>query len=198
MIIGLTGGIACGKTTVAAVLKRKSAAVLDADKFAKDIVQKGTNAYNEIISAFGAEILDENGDIDRRALGSLVFNNMEYKKILEGIIHPRVIERMEVEAQNIKKEYPNKIVVFDVPLLFEAGMQDKVDQVWVVAASEETQLKRIMNRRPLTRKEALDRIKSQMPIEEKVKFADVVIYNEGSLEELEEKVKYYWDKYVSS
>lgn len=196
MILGLTGGIACGKTTVAAMLKRKNAAVLDADKTAKEIVQKGTDAYNEIISAFGSDIVDDNGELDRRALASLVFNNMEYKKILENIIHPRVINKMEKEAWEIKKNDPEKIVVLDVPLLLEAGMQDKVDQVWVVAASEETQLKRIINRRSLTRKEALERIKTQMPIEEKVKLADVVIYNEGSFEDLEKKVQYYWDKCI--
>ncbi|MDK2985175.1 MAG: dephospho-CoA kinase [Clostridia bacterium] len=192
LVIGLTGGIASGKTTVATILQELGAAVLDADEVAKKIVQKGKPAYKEIINTFGRKVLTSDGDLNRKLLGKIVFNDEEKRKKLESIIHPRVKEYFLEEIQRIKEKDPQKIIVLDVPLLLESGMETLVDEVWVVAVSEELQIKRIELRDRIGRQEALKRIKAQMPLKEKLKYADRIINAEGTLEDTKRQVVSLW------
>jgi len=192
LVIGLTGGIASGKTTVATILQELGAAVLDADEVAKKIVQKGKPAYKEIIKTFGRKVLTSDGDLNRKLLGKIVFNDEEKRKKLESIIHPRVKEYFLEEIQRIKEKDPQKIIVLDVPLLLESGMETLVDEVWVVAVSEELQIKRIELRDRIGRQEALKRIKAQMPLKEKLKYADRIINAEGTLEDTKRQVVSLW------
>lgn len=192
LVIGLTGGIASGKTTVATILQELGAEVLDADEVAKKIVQKGKPAYKEIINTFGRKVLTSDGDLNRKLLGKIVFNDEEKRKKLESIIHPRVKEYFLEEIQRIKEKDPQKIIVLDVPLLLESGMETLVDEVWVVAVSEELQIKRIELRDRIGRQEALKRIKAQMPLKEKLKYADRIINAEGTLEDTKRQVVSLW------
>ena len=190
MIIGLTGGIASGKSTVSNYLAELGAIIIDADKIAHEIMEKGKTAYWQVIEAFGREILAENGEIDRSRLGKIVFNNLEKKKILEEITHPQVIREMREKIEEYRAE--NKVIVLDVPLLFEAGLDSMVDETWVVYVDRETQLQRLMARDGLSYEEANKRIQAQMSLEKKRDLADFVINNKGNIEDLKRQVLLKW------
>lgn len=190
MIIGLTGGIASGKSTVSAYLAELGAIIIDADKIAHEIMEKGKTAYWQVIEAFGREILAENGEIDRSRLGKIVFNNLEKKKILEEITHPQVIREMREKIEEYRAE--NKVIVLDVPLLFEAGLDSMVDETWVVYVDRETQLQRLIARDGLSYEEANKRIQAQMSLEKKRVLADFVINNKGNIEDLKRQVLLKW------
>lgn len=190
MIIGLTGGIASGKSTVSNYLAELGAIIIDADKIAHEIMEKGKTAYWQVIEAFGREILAENGEIDRSRLGKIVFNNLEKKKILEEITHPQVIREMREKIEEYRAE--NKVIVLDVPLLFEAGLDSMVDETWVVYVDRETQLQRLMARDGLSYEEANKRIQAQMSLEKKRVLADFVINNKGNIEDLKRQVLLKW------
>ena len=184
MIIGLTGGLASGKSTVSKYLAEKGFKVYDADKIAKDIsgkksVQKG------IITTFSNKILDENGNIDRKKLKEIVFENKEKLKQLNAIIHPKVIDFYK----ELKEKNTDEIIFFDVPLLFESGIDKFCDKILVVISDYEIQLNRIVERDKIDRELAEKIIKSQLSNEERIKKADVVIENNSSLEDLFEKVE---------
>lgn len=182
LVIGLTGGIASGKSTISNMLKNMGITVIDADVEARLAVEKGEPAYQKIIAAFGEEILQPNGDIDRPKLGAVIFFDEEKRQILNGIVHPEVRNRMK---QQIEKAIGNKeeVIVLDIPLLFESKLTFMADKTLLVYVDAETQLTRLMERNSLTKEDAEARIHSQMPLSEKVKLAHAVIDNNGTIEE---------------
>ena len=182
LIAGLTGGIASGKSTVSAVLAEAGARVIDADAIAREAARKGTAAYADIVAHFGRGILLPDGEIDRRRLGDIVFNDPVEKKVIESFIHPWVREETARRLERIRGDEPNAVVILDVPLLFEAGMHHGLAEVIVVVVPEAVQLARLMARDRLAPAEALARIRSQMPIEHKKALATRVIDNSGSRE----------------
>ena len=184
MIIGLTGGIASGKSTVSKYLAEKGFKVYDADKIAKDISEK-KSVQEEIILTFGDKILEENRNIDRKKLKEIVFKNKEKLKQLNAIIHPKVIDFYK----ELKEQNPDEIIIFDVPLLFESGIDKFCDRILVVISDYEIQLNRIVERDKIDRELASKIIKSQLSNKERIKKADVVIENNSSLEDLFEKVE---------
>ncbi len=195
IVIGLTGGIASGKSTVTALLKEKGAVIIDADKIAREIMSKGEPGWFEVLNYFGDEILnDDRSDIDRKKLASIVFSDKAKLEALNNITHPKIIEEIKKQVEEYKKAC-KKIIVIDAALLIEAGLDKIVDEVWVVAANEDVQLQRLMAReKDITKDEAVKRIKSQMPLAEKLKFADRVIDNNSSIEETKNQVDKIWTK----
>ncbi|GAB6932912.1 dephospho-CoA kinase [Calditerricola satsumensis] len=187
MRLGLTGGIACGKSTVLAMFARRGIPTVDADVLARRVVEPGEPAWREIVERFGADILLPDGRIDRKRLGALVFADEAARLDLNRIVHPRVRAAMWHEVEEAERRGA-KLVVCDVPLLFESGLEDRFDAVMVVYVPPEEQLRRLMARDGLTREEALARIRAQMPIEEKRRRADYVIDNSGPLAATERQV----------
>lgn len=175
ILVGLTGGVATGKSTVAKMFRRCGAIVIDADELARTVVQPGKPAWREIVRAFGRGILNRDRTIDRHALGTIVFHDKKKLRRLERIIHPRVAREQTRLAKQAAKKDPKAIVIYDVPLLFEAGIDTRVDQIIVVTADREAQIARLKKRNGLTRAEALRRIKSQMPLSKKARLADIVM-----------------------
>ncbi|NWQ42972.1 dephospho-CoA kinase [Bacillus sp. EB106-08-02-XG196] len=182
LVIGLTGGIASGKSTVSNMIKEMAITVIDADVEARLAVEKGEPAYQKIIAEFGDDILLPSGDIDRQKLGSLIFHNAEKRQLLNGIVHPEVRKRMnnQVEAARMREE---QIIVLDIPLLFESKLTYMVEKTILVYVDRDIQLKRLMERNDLSLEDAEARIKSQMPLSDKVALADAVINNNGSITE---------------
>jgi dephospho-CoA kinase len=184
-VICLTGGIASGKSLVARTLKGLGMTVIDADDISHEILAHDTSIKQEVVRTFGTEILSEEGEIDRGKLGSIVFfQKPELRKDLEAILHPRIREEMWKRA----RESRNNDVVLEIPLLFETGAHERVDLVLVVYASRELQMQRLMARDGMSRQEAIQRINTQHPLEEKVAAAHYIINNTGSVEETEEQV----------
>lgn len=177
IVAGLTGGIASGKSTVSALFEAAGAIIIDADEIAHAVVKSGLPAWRKIVDNFGRTILLPSGEIDRARLADIVFNNESAKLKLNRIVHPYVAKEISKRLERIKFDFPDAIVVLDIPLLFEAGLEKGLAEVIVVYAPEETQLKRLKARDGLTDKEALSRVKSQMPIEEKKNRATIVIDN---------------------
>lgn len=192
MIIGLTGGIAAGKSTVARILASLGAYIINADKIGHNILDRNKNAYDEVIDEFGGNILKKSGKIDRKKLGEIVFSDKDKLKKLENITHPYIIKEIKYETNEKDKEFHH--LVLDVPLLFETGLENIVDVSWVVVCSQEKQIERITKRDGLSRKEAKKRISAQMKTAKKIKLADFVIYNNGSKEELNNKIIRKWKK----
>ena len=181
IIAGLTGGIASGKSTVSNFLAAAGARIIDADQIAREVVRKGTPAYDEIVATFGARILLPDGEIDREQLGDIIFNAPEKKKRLDAIVHPRVFERSAERIAAIGAQTPDAVVILDIPLLLEAGMERDLAEVIVVYVPEAVQLVRLMKRDGIDKEAAMARIRSQMPIEEKRRRATLVIDNSGTL-----------------
>ncbi|GMA51595.1 dephospho-CoA kinase [Alicyclobacillus contaminans] len=192
MIVGLTGGIASGKSTVTNMLRGLGAYVVDADVWARRVVEPGTEGLREIVETFGKDMLLPDGTLNRRALGALVFHNEAALQRLSAITHPRVREGMRRETEAYLREHPNMPVVWDVPLLFEGETRRLVDTTILVYVDENLQLARLMQRDGLTEEEARARIRAQMPIDEKRKLADYVVDNRGTLEETREQVAHIW------
>ncbi len=200
IIIGITGGIACGKTTVSELLAEKGAIPINADEIGHQLLKAGSPVIGELVDAFGQEILEESGDVSRKKLGAIVFNDKSARERLNTILHPLIIQRSRTLARQLVMENPSCVVLLDAPLLIEAGAYNSVDLIVVVTTSPETQLQRILERsqvqnRPLSETEAQARIDAQMPVAEKVKYADVVIENEGALDELNKQVDALWEEF---
>jgi dephospho-CoA kinase len=189
LIVGLTGGVASGKTAVSRVLKEEGAYIIDADQIARELVQPHKPAWNEIIRAFGKEILQEDRSIDRKELADKIFADPEQREVLNQILHPRIKEEIARRAREIGQKDPEAIVVIDAPLLVELGMHHKVDRLIVVTSTQIQQMERLKKRDGRSPEEALRLLSSQMPVEEKEKLADFVVRNEGSLEEMKKKAK---------
>ncbi|MZP29869.1 dephospho-CoA kinase [Heliobacterium undosum] len=190
-VIGLTGGIATGKTTVAACLRRLGAAVIDADVVAREVVEPGEPAWRDIQSAFGPAVFRPDGALDRAALGRIVFADPEARARLNGIVHPRVNERFQRELAQLARQ-GSKVAVLDVPLLFEAGMETMADEVWVVVVDEATQVRRVMERDNLDEDAARARMSAQMPLDEKIKRADRIIDAGQPLPDMLKQVEGLW------
>ncbi len=200
IIVGITGGIACGKTTVSELLAEKGAIPINADEIGHQLLKADSPVIGKLVDAFGQEILEEPGDVSRKKLGAIVFNDKSARERLNTILHPLIIQRSRTLARQLVMENPSCVVLLDAPLLIEAGAYNSVDLIVVVTASPETQLQRILERsqvqnRPLSETEAQARIDAQMPVAEKVKYADVVIENEGALDELNKQVDALWEEF---
>ena len=187
-LIGLTGGIASGKSTVATILKQLGAAVINADELSREVVQPGNEAWKEIVETFGADILQSDKTLDRKKLRTMVFNSPEARKKLEAIIHPKVRALAEERIRELAAA-GRSIIVYEVPLLFEGQLHLWLRPVILVACDVNAQKQRLRDRDHLTNTEAQRHIDAQMSLEEKRKLADYVIENNGSLEELEQQVK---------
>lgn len=179
-IIGLTGGIASGKSTIASFFKDEGIPVIETDQIAKTILQPGSDAFNEVVKHFGEEILLSEGIINRKALGERIFKDEHERDILNQIVHPEVRIITQSKADVLKKE-GHAIIVIDVPLLFEAGFDQDVDQTLVVSVPKDIQIERLMARDGIEKAYALKKINAQMPLKEKRKRADFVIDNRGSI-----------------
>lgn len=186
LAIGLTGGIASGKSTVANMLKEWNIPVIDADTIAREVVNVGEEAYVRIVETFGEDILQENGEIDRAKLGALIFHDEEKRKQLNAIVHPAVRKKMLEERDDILKDKP--VVVLDIPLLFESNLTHFVDKIIVVYVDDAIQLERLMKRNGFSQEEALARIRSQMPLNEKKAYADAVIDNNGTIDQTRQQL----------
>jgi dephospho-CoA kinase len=184
ILIGLTGSVATGKSTVAKMFKKCGAIVIDADELAREVVQPGKPAWREIVRTFGRRILNLDRTIDRHALGAIVFHDKKKLRHLERIIHPRVAHEQIRLTKQAAKNDPKAVVIYDVPLLFEAGIDKRVDKTVVVVATRKTQIMRLKNRNGLTRAEALRRIRSQMPLAMKRLRADYILDGTKSRESL--------------
>ena len=195
VVIGLTGGIACGKSTVARMLKNKGAVVIDADGEARNLMEAGSPTWKDVVAEFGPEILLPDNSIDRQYLGKLVFGDENARARLNSLTHPRLIELIAEKIQMLKEQGYSAIVL-DAPLLFEAGAEQLVDFTWVVAVDEQIQLERLLARDSITMSQARQRIDAQMPLAEKKARGDVVIDNSGSCQETLESVNTLWDQYV--
>lgn len=198
LVVGLTGGIASGKSTVSEYLQELGASIIDADKIAKELVEKDSPALQEIVAYFGQEILDENGQLRRKCLAELIFNSSIEREKLNSILHPRIFQRVEEQITLFRTNKIVPLIVLDAPLLLETGMQSLVDEVWVVAVKPEVQLTRLMERDGITREAARERIASQMPLAEKIKLADRVIDNSQGIPELLKIVDKLWAEVVLS
>lgn len=186
-VIGLTGGIASGKSTVSELLSVFGFKVVDADKAAREAVKKGSKGLAQVREVFGDEAIDENGEMNRRYMGDLVFNHPEKRLELNAIIHPIVRDIMEEEKQEYLKQGYN--VIMDIPLLFENELENTVDEVWVVYTSESIQMDRLMQRNNLSLEDAKARVYSQISIDKKSRMADHVIDNLGDKLELKQNLE---------
>lgn len=195
--IGLTGGIASGKSTVSNYLVELGAKIIDADKLARELVQPGSEALQEIKKVFGSSVIDKNGCLDRKRVGKLVFNNPTALQKLNNILHPRIIKETKRLIEEYRMKNDTKVVVVDAPLLIEVGMNEIVDEVWVVAVPESVQLERINKRDGLSEEEGRKRLSSQMALEKKLEFADRVIDNSGTLEKTKSQVDAIWQEIVT-
>ncbi|WP_367121803.1 dephospho-CoA kinase [Staphylococcus capitis] len=191
-IIGLTGGIATGKSTVSELLTAYGFKVVDADVASRKAVKKGSKGLDQIREKFGQEAIDVNGEMNRKYVGELVFNNPEQRIELNKIVHPIVREIMEEEKNHYLNEGYN--VIMDIPLLFENDLQDTVDEVWVVYTSESIQIERLMERNDLSQEDAKARVYSQISIDKKSRMADHVIDNLGDKLELKQNLQQLLEK----
>ena len=191
-IIGLTGGIGTGKSTVSRFLKELGAAVIDADKLGHQAL-KEPEIKEQVVAIFGQQILGPGGDIDRKKLGRLVFDEPKHPARLNRLMHPRIGQMVKARLDRYRRQGV-ALVVIEAPLLAEAGWTKMVDEVWVTVASQATVLGRLKERMGLSRAESLARIASQLPPEERLKQADVVVDTDCSLDELKVKVKELWPR----
>jgi len=189
LIVGLTGGVASGKTAASQALKEEGAYIIDADQIARELVQPHQPAWNELIRAFGKEILQEDGSLHRKKLADKVFADPKQRKRLNQILHPRIKEEMDRRTKEIGQKDPEAIVVIDAPLLVELGDHHEMDKLIVVTSTQTQQIERLKDRDGISPEEALRILSSQMPLGEKVKLADFVIGNEGSLEETKKRAR---------
>jgi dephospho-CoA kinase len=183
-VIGLTGSVGTGKTTVARMFGRGGAGVIDADRIARELLKPGTAAYRETVNIFGEGIIGRGGAIERRKLGALVFGEKALRRTLNGILHPRIIRRIKERLARARR----RLVVIDAPLLYETGLEKTVDAVVVVAASRSEQIRRSRAKTGLSRREILSRIASQAPLKEKIRSADFVIDNNGTRKQTQAQV----------
>ncbi|WLR46052.1 dephospho-CoA kinase [Halobacillus litoralis] len=188
LVIGLTGSIASGKSTVAEMFKNMDIPVIDADQISRDVVQPGEPAYQEIVKTFGEQVLEEGGGLDRKKLGKIVFSDEMKRKQLNGIVHPKVREEM-IRRREQYKQQQYQAVVLDIPLLFESNLTDYVEKILVVYVDERTQLERLMERDQSGREEAEERIHAQIPVKKKAEMADAVIDNTGTIEQSSQQLR---------
>ncbi len=188
MIIGLTGGIASGKSTVSAMFKEWNIPVVDADVIAREVVEPGQEAFNQIVQAFGEQILNEDGNIHRKKLGAIIFNDQKKREQLNSIVHPAVRAEMKKRRDDYLQSGHDHVVL-DIPLLIESELDYLVDKTLLVYVDADTQLQRLMKRDDSSEEEAQSRIRSQMPLDEKQEHVDKVVNNSGSIEDTKNEVR---------
>ena len=200
LIIGLTGGIVSGKSTVALMFKDLGAKIVDADKLGHSVILPHEPAWEKIVKIFGKDVLQNDLTIDREKLGKIVFANQSLLKKLNDITHPEITKIIKKEIDSLKNKTYNqkKILIIDAALIYEAKIDRLMDKIIVVYIDEDEQIKRLIERNNLSKDEALQRIKSQMPMKEKVKMADYVIDNSNSLDKTKKQVEKIWKNLVSS
>jgi dephospho-CoA kinase len=199
LIIGITGGIVGGKSTVASMFKDLGAKIVDADKLGHSVILPHRPAWKKIIRLFGKDFLRNDRTIDREKLGKIVFTNQTLLKKLNEITHPEIIKliKKEINLARNKTHNQEKILIIDAALIYEAKIDKLMDKIIVVHIDEDEQVRRLIKRNDLPKEEALQRIKSQMPMKEKVKIADYVIDNSNSLEKTKEQVETIWQELMS-
>jgi dephospho-CoA kinase len=190
LLVGLTGGIGSGKSTVARMLEERGAVVFDADLLAREAVEPGTPGHKTVIERFGADVLAPGGELDREALASIVFADPSARRDLEQIVHPEV-RRLFAEGSEAYRD-TDRIVVFSAPLLVESGMHTAFEILVVVSATVATQIERLMRQRGMSEPAIRARIDAQAPLEEKAAVADFLVDNEGTLAELQSQVERLW------
>jgi dephospho-CoA kinase len=194
MNIGLTGGIACGKSTVASLLVKLGAILIDADQLAREVVMPGTLALQQITDRFGSIVIQSDGALNRKALGAIIFNEPSARKDLEAITHPQIRLAMWDQMRKAEEADPARLVVVDVPLLYESKLQGYFQKVMLVYVSESIQLQRLMERDGLTMDAAQLRLQAQIPIESKKLLADIIIDNTGTVAETEKQIQLFWQR----
>lgn len=192
-VIGLTGGIGSGKSTVSQFLAELGAVIIDADKIGHEAFRPDTEGWREVVAAFGLKVLTRGGEIDRAKLGEMVFTDPDSRARLNQIMHPRIYRRVKAQIEAYEQQGV-AVVVLEAPLLVETGWTSGVDEVWVTTAPQSTVLHRLEERTGLSHQQSLARIRSQLPAEERLKHADVVIDTDCRLDELKARVGKLWER----
>ena len=195
IVVGLAGGIGCGKSEVARIMADLGAVVIDADKYGHQVYAPNTQGWTEVVAAFGDDILDDNGEVDRRKLGPKVFGKPEEMQKLNDIAWPKIKQSIQEEIEN-QRRTGTGVVVVDAAILIEAGWTDLSDQVWVATAPEEQVIKRVQARNNITEEQVKARIDSQMGTDERVSYADVVGSNDQDLDALKDNVVALWEQHL--
>ena len=192
LVLGVTGGIASGKSTVVNMLKEMGAPAIDFDVLAREVVEPDKPAWREIVAYFGEQVLQEDRSLDRKKLSDIVFRDIEKRKKLESFTHPRIHEEFVRQLNEIVEQDPQAIVLVDVPLLIELNLQYMFHKTLLVHVPQAIQIERLVKRDGISKKEATDRLKAQLPIDEKVGYADFIIHNDKSLKETRKQVEELW------
>jgi dephospho-CoA kinase len=195
--VGLTGGIASGKSTVCEIFSRLGAMVLDADEIAREVVRPGQVAWHKLRRAFGPEFFHPDGNLRRRLLRKLVFADPEKRRLLNAIVHPEVLDRIRSRSEEVAARSSEAVLVVDVPLLVEAGAAGRFDRIVLVLVNEDVQVERLIGRDGLSAEEARQALGAQSPLQEKAALADYLIDNSGSLEETRMQVEAVWKELVA-
>jgi len=194
ILLGVTGGIASGKTVVSEILEELGAPLIDLDIIARQVVEPGTIALENIIDYFGKQVLHEDESLDRKKLSNIIFQDMEKRKKLESFTHPPIFEEFLKQVDEIAKKTPGAIIQVSIPLLIEENLQFMFDKIVVVYISKELQIERLVLRNGISRADASNMLNSQLPLDEKVGYADFVINNENSIEETGRQVEEMWQE----
>ena len=197
LVIGLTGNLGSGKTTVARMFEKLGAKVLDADQMAHRLISPGGRAFKQVIRVFGRDILRD-GEIDRKKLASIVFEDHKKLETLNRLIHPKVIQDIRQEIAFYKRKKTVSLIVVDAPLLIESGLNALMDAALVVKATRALQLRRVMEKKGFQRNDALQRMKRQLPLREKLKYTDIVIDNRGTLQQTRKQVQEVWRRLLKT
>lgn len=192
IVIGLTGGIASGKSTVAGFLQEYGAEIIDADRLGHRVYEPGTAGFQKVVNAFGHDIVAKDGTIDRRVLGGKVFGAPDQMERLTDIVWPEIRKLASAEISELKKTHPDSVIVLEAAVLLEAGWQDLVDEIWVTTVKIATAAERLMARNGLSEEQAMSRIQSQMSTKERLEQADVKIDNSDTLDDLKRRVDRQW------
>ncbi|MFC1864721.1 dephospho-CoA kinase [Chloroflexota bacterium] len=192
-VIGLTGGIGSGKSTVTQCMAELGAVIIDADKVGHEAFKPNTEAWHDVVATFGRQILTPSGEVDRKKLGEIVFRTPEALSRLNQIMHPRMYDMMKSQIEEYRRQGVD-VVVLEAAILIEANWTSLVNEVWVTVAPETAVIERVKKQRGLEEEQTLARIRSQLSVEERIKHADVVINNDGELDEMKTKIKELWEK----
>ena len=198
LILGITGNIASGKSTISKELARRGAVVVDADQLAREVVESGSSALKKIVKLFGTEVLQKDGDLDRDRLGQMVFADIKVRAMLNRIIHPEIAKKSTEQLQQLKQRTDIPLIVYEAPLLFEVGAETRVDKVLVVEIDPEEQLKRLRARDGSDEVSAQQRIAAQMSQQQKIDRADFVIDNSGTVAETLQQIDLLWPQLVGN
>ncbi|MDQ0086978.1 dephospho-CoA kinase [Paenibacillus anaericanus] len=192
MNIGLTGGIASGKSTVSQYLVKRGAVLIDADVISREMMMPGHPVLAAVVHTYGPSILNPDGTLNRKKLGGIIFSNPQERKVLEAITHPAIREEMQLRMAKFEADDPQRLVVADIPLLYESKLEDLYDEIMVVYVPRQIQLNRLMLRDNLNQQEAEDRLNAQMDIEVKREMADILIDNSLGIDETERQIDIFW------